>query len=518
MEYAPHNLLTYSEQFDNAAWNKVNATTTANAIAAPNGTVTAELIAASSTSCYAYQAATIGQPTITFSVYAKPGSTDFVAIETYDGTANVRFGFNLVTLATSYQVVVSATNVSASAVSVGNGWVRCSVTFTRTGTSNCTGFIYVSDSISDISVTSGKYAFFWGAQLSVGPYALDYTPTTSAAVYGPRFDYDPTTLAPLGLLIEEQRTNLILQSNVGNIGTNWQQYGTAVLTQNYSVAPDGTVSAGRLATTTSGIVRVVSSSLTNGTTYAASIWMKSNTASSYSIDIQIGDNFIGTFTVTPTWQRFSGAGTPLVTGYNFIDLDISNNLNISVWGAQIEQGGFATSLIPTSGSTVTRSADVASVNTLSPWYSSTEGTLFAEFDFIGLNPASPGINQGVACLTDGTGASNNLGLLGYGDGSAARYGFVFSGSSLVAFLSGSASSVNTTYKSALATKANDFRLVNSGGSVISDTSGAMPTGMNQLILGNLYTTTNLTYQNGHLRRIAYYPRALTTAELQALTA
>lgn len=179
---------------------------------------------------------------------------------------------------------------------------------------------------------------------------------------------------------------------------------------------------------------------------------------------------------------------------------------------------FASSYIPTVASTVTRSADVASVNTLSPWFNATEGTLFAEFDFIGLNPASPGINQGVVCFTDEIGASNNLGLLAYGDGSASRYGFVFSGSSLVAFLSGSASSVNTTYKSALATKANDFRLVNSGGSVISDTSGAMPTGMNQLLLGNLYFTTNPTYQNGHLRRVAYYPRALTTAELQALTA
>jgi len=191
---------------------------------------------------------------------------------------------------------------------------------------------------------------------------------------------------------------------------------------------------------------------------------------------------------------------------------------VYLWGAQLEAGSFATSYIPTLASTVTRSADVASVNTLSPWFNATEGTLFAEFDFIGVNPASPGVNQGVVCFTDGTGASNNLGLLAYGDGSAARYGFVFSGSSLVAFLGGPASSVNTTYKSALATKANDFRLVNSGGSVISDTSGAMPTGMNQLILGNLYTTTNLTYQNGHLRRIAYYPRALTTAELQALTA
>ena len=42
IEYAPHNLLTYSEQFDNAVWIKSNATVTANAVVAPDGTNTAD--------------------------------------------------------------------------------------------------------------------------------------------------------------------------------------------------------------------------------------------------------------------------------------------------------------------------------------------------------------------------------------------------------------------------------------------------------------------------------------------
>jgi hypothetical protein len=180
---------------------------------------------------------------------------------------------------------------------------------------------------------------------------------------------------------------------------------------------------------------------------------------------------------------------------------------------------FATSYIPTLAATVTRSADVASVNTLSPWYNSVESTLFAEFDFIGRNPASPGDNQGIVSISDNNvGPSNNFGLLGYADGTAKRYAIVFSGGSLQALPAGADSSVNTTYRSAFRAKANDFALVNSGGSAITDTSGSMPSSLSTLLLGRLYTTTDATALNGHLRRVAYYPRALTTAEMQALTA
>jgi hypothetical protein len=393
VEYAPHNLLTYSEHFDNAAWLKSNSSITANAIAAPDGTITADSVIENSSvglhGVYPGVTITANIP-YTYSVYLKAGTRSYLRMYIVDnsGSHGVYADVNLASGVISAAVAIGTGGSAASSItSVGNGWYRCSLTGTPNGgITSITASLYMQQSYQgSISYTgdgaSGLY--LWGAQLAVGPYALDYTPTTSAAVYGPRFDFDPVTLAPKGLLVEEQRTNLILQSNVGNIGTNWQQYGTAVLTQNYSAAPDGTVSAGRLATTTSGTVRVLSTTLTNGTTYAASIWMKSNTASSYSIDIQIGDNLIGTFTVTPTWQRFSGAGTPLVTGYNFIDLEISNNLDISVWGAQIEQGGFATSLIPTSGSTVTRSADVASVNTLSPWWNASAATFYIENTFGG---------------------------------------------------------------------------------------------------------------------------------------
>ena len=178
---------------------------------------------------------------------------------------------------------------------------------------------------------------------------------------------------------------------------------------------------------------------------------------------------------------------------------------------------FASSYIPTLASAVTRSADVASVNTLSPWFNATEGTLFAEFDFIGRNPASPGDAQGILSLSDNvTAPSNSFGLFGYGDGTAKRYALCFSGGSLQALLVGTDSAVNTAYKSAARYKANDFALVNGGGAAITDTSGSVPSGVDRLLLGRLYTTSD-TPLNGHLRRAAYYPRTLTTAEMQSLT-
>ena len=61
--YAPHNLLTFSEQFDNAAWTKTTTTVTANAIASPIGTTTGDTLTASganSTTLHSYTA--IAQP------------------------------------------------------------------------------------------------------------------------------------------------------------------------------------------------------------------------------------------------------------------------------------------------------------------------------------------------------------------------------------------------------------------------------------------------------------------------
>lgn len=172
---------------------------------------------------------------------------------------------------------------------------------------------------------------------------------------------------------------------------------------------------------------------------------------------------------------------------------------------------FASSYIPTLASTVTRSADVASVNTLSPWFNATEGTLFSEFDVVGKTPST---TQTVVALTDAIAA--NYALL-YKSPSGNNEFEIISGGVSQANLVFSSPVVNTTYKLAGAYKANDFAAVENGGTVATDTSGSVPSSVSYFGLGYLISGFPLQL-NGHLRRVAFFPRRLSNAELQALTA
>ena len=83
--YAPANLVTYSEQFDNAAWIKYEGTVTANATTAPDGTTTADAFIESTTATtdhrltFAGASAAVGQ-NLTLSVYAKANGRNFIAL------------------------------------------------------------------------------------------------------------------------------------------------------------------------------------------------------------------------------------------------------------------------------------------------------------------------------------------------------------------------------------------------------------------------------------------------------
>jgi hypothetical protein len=123
--------------------------------------------------------------------------------------------------------------------------------------------------------TSGIY--IWGAQLAVGPYPLDYTPTTSAAVYGPRFDFDPVTLAARGLLVEESRTNLLTYSEQFD-NAAWTKIGASV-TANSVTSPDGTTNADTITENSANDLHVAfqSPSLTPGSTYTLSVFLKAGT-------------------------------------------------------------------------------------------------------------------------------------------------------------------------------------------------------------------------------------------------
>jgi hypothetical protein len=280
VEYAPHNLATYSEQFDNAAWIVNNATITANAVLSPSGTVTADKITedTSNTDHKVRQAVTFTSVPQTYSAYLKAAERTCGALQIYDGSTLFGYIFDLSTGTLGSRVSGSSTSVTGSITSVGNGWYRCAITFTPAAAggqfnvgiaSNTTTVTYTGDG------TSGIY--LWGAQLSVGPYPLDYTPTTSAAVYGPRFDYDPVTLAARGLLVEESRTNLLLYSEQFD-NAAWDKVDSTI-TSNSVASPDGTISADTLTQSATGVARVRQiQTLTSSQPYTLSCFAKAGTS------------------------------------------------------------------------------------------------------------------------------------------------------------------------------------------------------------------------------------------------
>jgi hypothetical protein len=180
---ARSNLLTYSEQFDNAAWTKRSGSVTANAITAPDGTLTADLFVedtALDTHRLSGPTQTIVNQSFTVSVYAKPaGRTRFQIINTAS-RPSVIFDVDAGT-------IVSTANDSTGTIeNIGDGWYRCTATTGLTPTANWTGphFTLVSSGTTTSYTgdgTSGMY--FWGAQLELGSTATTYQRVTTATDY-----------------------------------------------------------------------------------------------------------------------------------------------------------------------------------------------------------------------------------------------------------------------------------------------------------------------------------------------
>jgi hypothetical protein len=166
------NLLTYSEQFDNAAWTKTSllafgSGSVANATAAPDGTITADLLVPNTTSTfhatYVLSALSAGVA-YTASLYAKAGGYDKVVISDWnEATSLATFDLTNVT-ATLSGSGATVTLSNAIITSVGNGWYRCSVQITKSTTGQLAYFINSAATYAGDG-TSGVY--LWGADLRV---------------------------------------------------------------------------------------------------------------------------------------------------------------------------------------------------------------------------------------------------------------------------------------------------------------------------------------------------------------
>ncbi len=182
------NLLLYSEQFDNAAWNKTSfpVTATANQLVAPDGTISAELLsnATNNTRHYIFQsfASGVAATAYTASIYVKKGTQRYIVIG--DAGDSV---WHVVTFDFDTATITSQINATGAVTVVGNGWYRVSITFTRTNAGSVTILAAFSSASSNASPPTYVGAetdnfYIWGAQLEAGAFATSYIPTVASQV------------------------------------------------------------------------------------------------------------------------------------------------------------------------------------------------------------------------------------------------------------------------------------------------------------------------------------------------
>jgi hypothetical protein len=303
-----------------------------------------------------------------------------------------------------------------------------------------------------------------------------------------------------------------LRSEEFDDATSWAK-ASASITTNTTTAPDGTITADTYSGTGASGVRQ-SVTLTSGTVYTISFYVKSAGLGNDGFRLVIdGAQSSSNFTATSEWQRFTFTATSANTGARTCGIvrnTSGDNVDVLIWGAQLEVGSFPTSYIPTVAATVTRAADVASItgSNFSSWYRQDEGTVFVN----GITPPNRADFPSLNTLHDGT--SNNR-LLQYvftsGYFSAARVGSVPQGDNTAAVTPTDGSA----YKIASAFAVNNSVTAVNGVTGSVDTLCLMPTALNTLAIGAEWNNANIV--NSTIRRLTYWPTRLGNEVLQRIT-
>lgn len=365
----------------------------------------------------------------------------------------------------------------------------------------------------------------------------------TAANNVPRFDYDPDSLARRGLLIEGARTNLCINSEAIGAST-----GTSV-NSDAGIAPNGAATADLLIETAVNSEHYgtdFSFTPTAGLQYVWSVFVRqgpgtrnlhlriaggNNAVVNFNLSTRVmttsGAQFVkaayqampnGYFRVTLTWTATNATSTTcriqLANGVATTSYLGDGTSGLYVWGRQLEQGEFPSSYIATTAASVTRAADVVAVASVSPWFNSSEGVLFAE----GIYNSFGSTAQGFTAALRHTVSSGSVRLRRSGAAAPTPVADVLNDSaSVIASISlNPAMTEGAPIRQAISFAAASFQGSARGVSGTRVTSGAVPA-LNQLVLGS----TNATGGSplfGWLRRVRYYPTQMADAQLNALTA
>ena len=385
---------------------------------------------------------------------------------------------------------------------------------------------------------------------------------TTAVANEARFDYDPTTLAAKGLLIEGSATNLQRYSaTFQTTGSYWYPTAGSMTTGVLGDAPDlGTpqIFSEPASGTGSGVWQIsgASAGLAASTTYTVSFWAKAGSRSKvmwrcdgggkdvgFNLDTGVATVVAGTFTTTrmtaypngwyrceATWANVNASGYPSIytatgTGTTYTISYTCNGSIVELYGFQLEAGTGASSYIPTTTGQATRNPDLALMTStnFSSWYTGgTTGTFFVDWHG-GVRGIASTVRSVIS--TDDT-ATKHLHLQQASAAGALRVGdrnaspnYVTTANSLT---SGARTKGAFSFAYPGTGTTSTVNVCLNGGTVATSSALLFSVAPTWLVLGGTSTdgstlTDLTTVLNGSIRQIKYYPTALTSAQLIAMT-
>lgn len=534
------NLLIYSEQIDQ--WTQSSISTSTDQTLAPNGTNTADKIIenTATTSHKVLQSITTTNGTpYTYSVYLKSDTRSKVRLNIFGSYAEFD---------TTNKSVITLSGITDYKIeSLSNGWGRYSITKTANSTSTLT-YVYLLNNSGSVSYTGDGTSglFIWGAMLSEGALS-DYiktegsqeTKTVETFTDVPRLDWYNSNCP--SLLLEPQRSNLFSYSEDAS------QWNTArgTTTSNNIIAPNGELVGNLYEKTEDANEGYVYRNLTVSSvgTYSVSVFFKYNnsqyvhfllwdgSSNGARVWFDIQNGVVGTsasFGITFTasdfnienygngWYRCSAkyVVTGTDTTWQFrVSPSGSNGVNNTdsgakfyFFGAQIEQGSYPTSYIKTEASTITRLKDECINGGDSDLFDIAEGTFFVD-----VTPYINSSSNHYISLNDG-GSSDRFVFIFQSYGTQVRLFGVSGGSNFLSYYQNI--TFNERNKLAVTFKENEFKFYLNGSLVHTDTSGSMPTGLNQLDFSEHNGNRNF---EGKVHDTRVYDRVLTEAEAIELT-
>ena len=403
IEKGRENVLLQSNSFSTSPWGTSSAIALSG-YAGRNGGTNAWLLReqGSISAHWIRQSSGLTSGIGTFSFYAKKKDYDWIQFaQSGDGGDYANFNIVNGTLGNSASGLIDT-----SITSVGNGWYRCSVTYSF-GSNSFVGIALIRSDVSSRYETyqgdniSGTY--IQDAQVELGLVATPYIETgASTAQAGilentPRLDYSGGASCP-SLLLEPSRTQLVKNSEYFD---SYLISGTPTMVVNAATSPEGLNNAYSLSNSSGSDARIRHSSIatTNGTKMVVSIFAKVNGNNTFNLRHKNLTYFRVTLDLSN--QSYTGGGTwvddltfedygngwyrcllfltPLNTEANTFEIELIDGDSIFAYGFQIEQAAYPTSYIPNhSGGTITRSEDSTGILTYD--ISANSITAFVEAD------------------------------------------------------------------------------------------------------------------------------------------